>query len=159
MNYKELPSQERLKELFTYNPQTGDFIRNIRVAQQKPGTVAGSPGNGYIYINVDGSKYRAHRLAWMYMNGEDPQELIVDHINRDKTDNSYSNLRLATKKENNINRGKKTKGYYYDKRYNQFYARIKVDGRAKFLGYYKTEAEATEAYERAAKALYGDFYQ
>jgi len=76
-------TQERLKELLTYNPDTGVFTRKkvSRGGRWKVGTL---DGTGYIHTRVDYKIYLAHRLAWLYMYGEFPTETI-DHINHNKT--------------------------------------------------------------------------
>ena len=86
----------------------------------------------------------AHRLI---INA--PEELQVDHINRNKLDNRKSNLRLVNNQENNWN--KEAKGYYWAKHANKWGACIGLNGKTIFLGYYKTEAEARQAYLEAKK--------
>ena len=90
-------TQERLKEVLKYNSETGEFTRKIA----KGGKIKDS--SGYILISVDGEKYYAHRLAWLYMYGEFPKNSI-DHINKIKDDNHLYNLRDVTSIENQRNR-------------------------------------------------------
>jgi hypothetical protein len=94
---------DRLKELFRYDPETGDFIRlksPSKSANTSLNSVAGGPdGLGYIRIRIDGHKYRAHRLAWLYIHGAWPENQI-DHINGNRSDNRISNLRDVTRGEN-----------------------------------------------------------
>ncbi len=96
---------ERLRELLTYDPETGHFrwvfTKGCRAGGQIAGTVR---RDGYLCIAVDGRKHKAHRLAWFYMHGRWPHPEI-DHINRSKLDNRLCNLREATRVENNANRG------------------------------------------------------
>ena len=98
-----LITQQKLKELFIYDPESGIFARRIatgRHGRHKVGTKAGTSQNyGYVVIHVDGRRYVAHRLAWMYMYGEWPST-DLDHINNVKNDNRIANLRLATRKQN-----------------------------------------------------------
>lgn len=61
--------QEELKRLFDYNPYKGEFIRKTTVNNRRAGTRAGCLQNGYITIMIKGKPYQAHRLAWVYMNG------------------------------------------------------------------------------------------
>lgn len=87
-------TQERLKELFKYDPETGLFTRLVSTNNRvKVGDVAGNArADGYIKIRVDFDMHYAHRLAWLYMTGEWPTQKI-DHISGDKSDNRWSNLR------------------------------------------------------------------
>ena len=98
-------TQEQLKELFHYSPETGIFTRlKTTTGKNKAGTIpGGDKSTGYIRIAINGKYYQAHRLAWLYMTGDFPKNCI-DHINMIKTDNSWGNLRGATRSENNKNR-------------------------------------------------------
>jgi hypothetical protein len=90
---------QRLKEFLIYDPETGLFTK-IRRNFKKP--FAGTPHPvGYIRITIDKRFYLAHRLAWFYVKGKWP-EADIDHINGDKTDNRFANLREASR---SLNRG------------------------------------------------------
>lgn len=72
-------TQDRLKELFTYDPDTGLFTRTIGRKGVAAGSIAGTVLlNGYIKISIDHKQYLAHRLAWIYVNGYAPDS--IDHI-------------------------------------------------------------------------------
>lgn len=97
---------ERLTELLDYNPDTGIFTWKIKRSNKVPaGSVAGcfKTNTGYIYIMIDHVGYLAHRLAFLFMNKEFPPD-VVDHINSNRIDNRFSNLRMATKSQNQHNR-------------------------------------------------------
>ena len=97
----KLPDQERLKELFSYDPDTGIFTRRIstgRHGRHKVGEVAGTKAI-YWGMYVDGKRFVAHRLAWVYVYGRPPKE-DIDHINQNKLDNRIANLREATRQQN-----------------------------------------------------------
>jgi hypothetical protein len=88
----------------------------------------------------------------------------VDHINRDSLDNRRQNIRIATNQQNQQNRRillkKKTskfKGVYYDKYHERWCARIVINKKATFLGYFENEVIAAKIYDEAAKRLYGEF--
>ena len=95
-------TQETLKSLFHYCPDTGIFTRLVRTSSNaRTGDVAGHLNkiNGYATIKVNRKIYLAHRLAWLYVYGNFPPDEL-DHINRVKSDNRIENLRIATHAEN-----------------------------------------------------------
>lgn len=157
LNGKEPPTQERVKELLIYDPDTGIFIWRVDVGRWgriKAGTVTGSLcGNGYLYISFDGERFVAHNLAWLYMTGEWPNGL-VDHINMKTTDNRFSNLRLTDRRGNAENNKAKLKpdyGVYKHKhRYKvQFY----VNQKNTHFGLFDTFTEAIEAAQKIRSQL------
>lgn len=94
---------ERLNELLEYNPDTGVFSRLISNRRWKAGEPVGSvAGGGYVILKLDGVKYYAHRLAWLYMTGEWPKQNI-DHRDGDKANNRFTNLRDVGQSENLLN--------------------------------------------------------
>ena len=97
-------TQERLKELLHYDPETGIFTRLwCKYSPQLIGKEAGNVDSiGYISVSVDSKNYRAHRLAFLYMEGAMPPDQ-VDHINRIRTDNRWRNLRHSDYELNNRN--------------------------------------------------------
>lgn len=100
-------TQERLKELLEYNPDTGVFTWKESRRRALAGCVAGyenKRGGRYIKIKIDHVEYAAHRLSFLYMTGIIPDE--VDHINRDRTDNRWLNLRSVNSMYNARNRGR-----------------------------------------------------
>ena len=153
---------ERLRTLFRYDVGTGHFFFLTRASRRTPaGSLAGSLNNeGYRHIRVDGSAYKAHRLAWLYVNGVWPSGMI-DHINGDRDDNRIVNLREATRSENLANsrvfrRGKiSPKGVRLTP--HGWSARIQVQKQPYFLGFFETEADAVAAYAAAAHDLFGNF--
>ncbi|SRR6266446_2339189 len=90
---KKILTQERLKELLHYDPETGVFSWILK----RPAYGGNKKrGHEYVLINdVDGRDYRAARLAHLYMTGEWPKHKM-DHINRIKDDNRWENLRDVT---------------------------------------------------------------
>lgn len=152
-------TQERLKEVLHYDPETGAWTWRItRSNQIKPGDAAGYVHQGYRRIQFGGHGYKASRLAHFYMKGEWPIALI-DHINGDGTDDRWSNLRNATYSENNVNKH----GYGESgakgvrKCGKKFQAQIRLAGRTIHLGLFATPDEAAAAFDEAAANFHGGF--
>ncbi len=143
-----LPSQERLHELLDYSIVEGNFYWRKSGRGRKTGEPAGAldKSTGYIRIHFDGIKYKAHRLAWMYITGEDPGELVIDHINGDKDNNGFHNLQLLTHKQNTRRKhslqGGTSKHRGVSKKGNRWAARMRVDDVDLHLGYYDKEKDA-----------------
>lgn len=138
-------TQRRLREIFTYEPATGAFRWRInRPPRGFAGQIAGNDnGRGYIKISIGGKRYYAHRMAFLYMTGSVPAE--IDHINENKSDNRWVNLREATRSQNNANvSGRKG----IRSRHGRWYARFGH----KHLGTFATKAEALQARRRAEVA-------
>jgi hypothetical protein len=157
-------TQERLKELFDYNPETGDFLRKIKVGTRSNiNDIAGCKhSNGYIYIVIDYKQYRAHRLVWLYYYGHFPEHAI-DHINHIKHDNSLLNLREATHSENSINRFRHRKSksgfkcVYWNATNKKWQASTQFNSKYIFLGLFDTAEETSNAYQEFAKNNHGEF--
>lgn len=105
MKFNPMPPIERVRELLAYCPETGRFTWKVSLSNRAAaGSIAGSSNDkGYIEINIDGRRYKAHRLAWFYVYGEDPGRSEIDHQDLNKGNNAIGNLRLATRKQNNEN--------------------------------------------------------
>lgn len=146
-----------------YDPISGNFTwRHSPKYDVYVGDVAGSlRKDGYWKITVQGKHYLAHRLAWYFMYGCWPTDLI-DHIDCNKSNNAIANLREANKVLNSQNRKnivpKNKAGLLgaYKKRH-RWESKIVVDGVIRRLGIFDTPAEASEAY-MIAKQQYHDFY-
>jgi HNH endonuclease/AP2 domain len=157
-------TQQELKKHVSYNSETGIFTWKIHTWKNKIGRVAGSlNGHGYVLICIKQKSYSAHRLAFLYMTGQDPKN-NVDHINLIKNDNRWINIRNATYAENRLNTGMRstnTSGYrgaYKNNITGNYQARAYMNGKSMSLGTYKTAKEANEAYENYAKLIHGNFY-
>jgi len=151
---------ERVREIIDYNPETGIFIRRINSAKGKTraGDVAGHiESNGYLALWVLGTKYLAHRIAWLYMTGAWPVDQI-DHINRDRSDNRFENLREVNNAENQQNRSIRrdcASGFMgVRKNKSRWMAEIRADKVRFHLGTYDTPEEASAAYLEAKKRLH-----
>lgn len=155
-------TQECVHSILEYEPETGIFRWKIKKPGRCVGQIAGSVnGKGYCTIMVHGVKFQAHRLAWLHVNGYLPSQL--DHINGVKTDNRLCNLRPATTSQNRMNVGVAKnnttgfKGVTFRGNRKRFQARIKINGKPKWLGTFNTVEEAHKAYCVAAAQLHGKF--
>lgn len=155
-------TQEQLKELLDYNPDTGIFLRLKSKNQHKAQTAAGSVHHeGYIRIQISKKIYAGHRLAWLYVYGEFP-DCKIDHINGNTSDNRICNLRLANDIENARNRKIKStsnsgfKGV--SKHLDLWRARYTSNGKTYNLGLFETKELASQAYEDATLKEFGDFH-
>jgi hypothetical protein len=162
-------TQERLRELLHYDPETGVFTWMATRAGAFAGAKAGSISiKGAVVIRIDYQLYYAHRLAWFYMNGGWP-DFGVDHQDLDPTNNRWNNLRRANQSQNAANTKKRRtmagkpctsryKGVTLQRSSGRWMAQI-THGRGfhQYLGTFDTEVEAHEAYIIAAKQAHGDF--
>ncbi len=158
-------TQELLKTLLHYDPETGIFTRLVTTSgRATKGTIAGHKhGGGYLRFCVLAQSYLSHRLAWFYMYGEWPE--FIDHINRRKTDNRITNLREATHAQNMANSRNKPRpkhpdlprGVHHNCTNTRYFASISKDGKSVYIGAYDTPEEAELAYLQAIKKYRGNF--
>lgn len=155
---------ERLRELLNYDPETGVFTFRVHRSQNATaGQVAGwRRPNGYVQVTVDGVHYKAHRLAWLYMTGAWP-ELDIDHINRTRDDNRWSNLRQLSRGENLQNASLSHRNVSgckgvtpHPKGGGRWVAHIRFNNKQRYLGTFYEISEAI-ACRKAAEALYHPF--
>jgi len=153
-------NQERVKELLEYNEVTGLFIWKVKPCRGiKIGTTAGGIKiEGYCRIKLDGKFYYAHRLAFLYIVGRWPSPEI-DHIDGNRSNNSWRNLREATSSINKQNRRVVRKdsesgliGAMKNKK--GFMARIGVNGAKRYIGTFPSASEANAAYITAKRKLH-----
>lgn len=150
-------AKDRLAVLLSYDPITGIFVRARNNGTAKSGDIAGwKEPHGYIKISVDGKKYYAHRLAWLYITGEWPS-LGIDHINGVRNDNRWTNLREADQTKNlqnqRIGKGKAKLLGVSSRKNGSFTAEIAVNGKRIYLGIFKDATSAHAAY-KTAKLFY-----
>jgi hypothetical protein len=155
---KIMITQEELKDLLTYNPETGIFNWIKR-----NGNIAGSTNvRGYVTISISDKDYLAHRLAWFYVKGANPINLI-DHVNGVCDDNRIINLREASRSQNAWNQIISTrntsglKGVSWDKHRNKWKAQIQILRKVKHIGYFTDKNEAYQAYCKAADEYHKEF--
>lgn len=183
MASKPLPSQEVLRQLLRYEPETGKLFWLHRSAGQTACTDPRGPAwaanhwnsrnagkeaftyadpRGYRHGKVDGVLYQAHRIIWKWVHGIDPD--TIDHINGDVGNNRLDNLRDCSVAENSRNYAKPTdgtsiyRGVCWVERDQKWAARISAGASGKrSLGNYASEVDAAAAYDKAAIELHGQF--
>lgn len=176
MAAKALPSQEVLRQLLDYDPETGAFTWKKRgpewFACRRPNAMAdtwnarfsGKPAgsvfpNGYHVVRIDSAAFYAHRAAWVIIHGGDLTGLEIDHENGDRLDNRIANLRAVPKAENAKNKRMSSRnasgvtGVRLFKRTGRWAADIQSDGVRKHLGYFENISDAIAARKEAEAAL------
>lgn len=158
-------TREFVMQRLNYDPNTGVFTLRAHgnIGGPKVGRIAGTViAAGYRVLSIKRYLYRAQSVAWLYVHGEWPPDLI-DHINGDRDDNRISNLRLCSHTQNMRNRRKPhlnssgLKGVSWCKRQQRWHVQIKADRKTHNIGYFKDKFEAHAAYCRAAEKYHGEF--
>lgn len=147
-----------LHQVVRYDPITGRFFnpggkeKKLRVDHR-----------GYYRVSLARyGKKLAHRLAWALMNGSWPKQHI-DHIDHDKLNNRYSNLRQCSHNDNQHNQPKRRnnksgfKGVCWMKSNRKWHAQICTNSKVKSLGFFTEKEDAARAYDIAALELHGEF--
>ena len=163
------PCQEYLQKILDYDSSTGVFRWKTRLGgRTKVGTLAGCRfphGDGFDYwvIGIHGRLHSAHRLAWVFVNGEIPLGHQIDHRNGDTRDNQIENLRLASVSRQRCNHGRHPRntsgrvGVLWKKDHNKWKAFISFKGRQIHLGYYDSFEAAAQSRANAEDFYYGEF--
>jgi hypothetical protein len=164
MAYKPLPSFSKLSQYIKYDPYCGIGVwlmpPNNRV---KIGAIAGKINNGYAKITFQRKTYMAHRLFWLLHTGYDPGQLTVDHIDQNKTNNKFNNLRLATlsEQQRNIciraNNKSGHRGVYWNAKNQKYEAQITNNQKLMYIGQYDTLNAAIAARQAKELEIYGEF--
>lgn len=151
-------TQEKLKKIIHYDPNTGVFKWIVkRASKVTPGQIIKPNVRGRVIMAIDGKKYPAPHIAWLYMEGYFP-EYEIDHINRDSTDNRWCNLRHVTHRCNLRNVAVKSNntsgvvGVYYHKEGKKWTSQIHTAEGGKHLGMFTTFDDAVMARWQAEKA-------
>lgn len=172
---KPLPTQSYLFECLDYNPSNGLLtwkrrprehfktkrawsVWNARYSSKLAGSVTRF---GYISVSL-GGHYQAHRLIWKMITGLDPQ-IDVDHVDLNKSNNRWVNLRAADDRQQVWNRNVRKDNYLgikgVKRNHKRYMARLVVDGNDKYLGTFDTPEEAASVREAAARELHGEFFR
>ena len=158
---KQQITLERLRELLSYDPETGHLTWLVTKSNRAPkGSIAGSPDkHGYLQLGLDQRDYKAHRIAWALMMGEWPKGPL-DHINGVQWDNRWVNLRQVSQAINTQNarrpRSNNKTGFLGVSPHGKtgFRAQLMLDGKVHCLGSYRTPEEAHAAYVKAKRQLH-----
>lgn len=151
-------NQSEVREILNYDEKTGEFTWRTKISHKVViGRLAGHINDsGYRIIKIKGIRYRAHRLAWLYIYGEWPEQQI-DHINGRREDNRIINLRSATPRDNSKNQKRRVDnqsgctGISKHSLANRWVAQITLDGKSTYLGIYEDFFEACCARKAAEK--------
>ena len=157
-------TQENIRHFFEYDPETGRFdrirfINNRGESYERRSPVTSKHACGYYMATIFGKRIRVHHLAFVYMMDVLP-DCPVDHINGNRVDNRWCNLRLVTRLENQRNHGIRgdnrvgRTGVYWYPPLSKYQAQITVEGRRVHLGYHLTIDDAIAA-RVAAERQYG----
>lgn len=157
---KQMPDRETVIRLLDYDLKTGIFRWKTRPANGVyVGDIAGGicPTTGYRRIRIDGSKFKASRLAWLIVYG-DPVPFEVDHINRDRADDRIANLRNGeadNMRNKSVYKTNKTgcPGVDWHRQNRRWVARIQVGGTRRTIGFFHTVEEAKAARLREERKL------
>ena len=170
-----LPPAKYIRECFYYDPLAGALTWRVRPLSHFPNRATNQRWNtrfagkragynrkdGYQAVGINNMPCLIHRVIWIWMTGGEAYN-DVDHVNLNRSDNRWSNLRLADRSQNSVNSPKhvdNTTGYKGVSKYlNKFGARIWLNGKEVYLGTFDTPQEAHKAYCDAAKAPHGVFF-
>jgi hypothetical protein len=130
---------------------------NLLTPQHRP--------DGYIDVVIDATRKRQHRIVWECFHGvlTKSTNIMIDHINGDKSDNRLCNLRVASRSQNNANsklskRNKSGyKGVLWSKEKKKWRAEIRKDKKSKHLGYFDNILDAVKAYNKTAIEYFGEY--
>ncbi len=156
------PTQDQIKALFDYDPESGILTWLRGGNGVSVGNVAGHDARGYVELSLGGKKYPAHNIIWLWMKGEFP-ERELDHENLIRSDNRFSNLRPATRPQNSGNVGMRShntsgfKGVTWNQSSRSWIAQMGQLGKRIYLGSFADKEDAARAYDRAAVEYFGDF--
>jgi hypothetical protein len=157
---------ERLRMYLNYNPHTGIFTWIAHPRRAYKGREAGTvnTATGYIQLCLENKTYRAARLAWLYMTGSLPEDSYsIDHIDNDRTNNSWHNLRLATKEQQGCNQRRRAtntsgiKGVSFNTKKGKWLAALVYEGQYYHGGFHYTKDEAAIAIQKLRDSVHKQF--
>lgn len=158
-NVEKYPSQDDLREVFEYR-EDGNLYWKVARGKATIGKMAGSMMNGYVDIFYRGTHLLAHRLVWIYHNGDLLPDTYIDHRNGDRADNRIENLRVVSRSINAMNKTPERTadyrhlpvGVYPNWGKNGAVKSYQARFKQQYLGSFKTADEAAAAYQDAKKS-------
>lgn len=173
MKYRALPTQEYLKECFTYDPETGLLYWkerplnhfknehgwntfNSKYSCKQAFTCADA--DGYFVGTLDGIQFKSHRIIWKLIHGTEPESILHDNgqtfdnrIEKLTSDKQYKNMQDQKLRVDNSS-GISGVSWYNSRQ--KWCVRISVNGKVKNLGYFTNLEEAKEC-RQSAEIKYG----
>jgi hypothetical protein len=164
MAHLSMPAFDELSQCIKYDPNSGIGTWLVdRSSNAKAGAIAGFKSRDYVRIAYKQKNYLAHRMFWFLHTGCDPGQLCIDHIDENKLNNKFSNLRLATSSQNgfNITKTKSNtsghRGVSWHKKFQKYQAYIDFKGQCFYLGLHETFEQAVATRQAKELELYGEF--
>ena len=159
MKKEELITYPLLLWLFEYKKNEGLLVWKNHHVKNKSwllNTIAGTKtAKGYLQTRINGKNYLIHRLIYFIETKTWPK--ILDHIDGNKLNNNFTNLRSTTNRENLQNkkrhRNGSLPGCWFDKTRNVWRSEIQVNGKKIYLGSFSNETEANNKYSEYRKTL------
>ena len=152
----EHPHKECPFSVFRYNPEEGTLYRTD--LNRFVGTLC--KDTGYSRLTFQNKSYLSHRLIWYLQKSTWPDQ--IDHVNGDRSDNTWTNLREVSSREQSFNKkgwsSCGVKGVYWHKSKGKWHTRVRADGKVHQVGYYDSLEEAAKAYQDKAKHLHKEFF-
>ena len=144
---KAVITQEKLKELFNYDPLTGVFNKKVNTSSGNLMPVGSRCKNDYLRVIINRKQYLIHRLAWLYVHGKFPEN-DIDHIDGNSLNNRIANLRDVAHHINQRNSRQRSDnntgctGVYWDKQKEKYKALIQFNNKLIHLGVFEQKWDA-----------------
>jgi hypothetical protein len=164
MDFLPMPPYDELSQCINYDPVTGlgTWLKTLSPAALSGSIVGGSRNSsGYMQFQYQKKRYLTHRVFWFLQTCTDPKNLEIDHIDGNKINNKFSNLRLASSAQNShnwkISRQNKSgcRGVCLDKKSKKWRAYIMFYGKQIHIGMYFNFEQAVAARQAKELELYG----
>jgi|TARA_Y100001973_G_C5186164_1_gene327991 hypothetical protein len=160
INSKPLPPYQVLNENFRYNKYTGE-LKNWNLGH----VVTTEDSSGYLVVRFQGKDLRVHRVCFYLETKKDPLELQVDHIDRDRKNNKFNNLRLLNNAQQQLNTKERTdnksgrKGVFLDKKGMKWRSYITVEKKRIWLYRGDSWDQAVKERIKAEKKYYPEIFE